>query len=116
MDEWQWLTNPATMLVAVFLAWYFGKRNLYCLLADFHREADKRYTEAVRFHGVVNAQLQSLADGLGRLGEQVRQLRKELRGVRSELGVLRTEIRELVGEVRGARQSWRTRSVARVSR
>ena len=103
MDEWQWLTNPAVMLVAVFATWYFGKRNLDTLLADFAREAATRDTEAAHFRDVVDEQLQLLADGLGGLGEQVGQTREELRGVRGELGVLREEIRELLGQVRGAR-------------
>lgn len=104
MGEWQWPTNPAVMLVAVFATWYFGKQNLNNARADFEREAAKRGAEDGYFRGSVNERLQSLTDQVGEVRQDQRQVREELREVRGELRGLRGELGEVrieLGEMRG---------------
>lgn len=60
MAEFQWLVMPAVTVLAVFVTWYLGARNLRNAVAQRKGEAGQREREAGYADGRVDAKLETL--------------------------------------------------------
>lgn len=60
MADFQWLLMPAVTILAVFVTWYLGARNLHIAIAQRKGEAGQREREAGYADGRVDAKLETL--------------------------------------------------------